>query len=458
MPGQPPVPGQQVPAPGQQRPGVPGQPIPGQPVPGQPVPGQPVPGQPVPGQPGGPGAGQPGQPGFGQQPGQPGFGQRPGQPGQPGFTQGQPRQPGYVAPQPGYGGYPGGYQQPRTSGSRIGPAGALAIGGAAGLVGGFLVGRGTRDNGIDDIRRERREQSRDGVMVIQEPGRTIVRDGDGYFLRHDETERFRDLGGNFRSERRGGEFYSVYDRPGGVQIVTVTDEYGQLRRRVRRYPDGREVVLIENYYGGQPRSFDEQVVELPPPRLDIPQERYIVDTGVADERTIYETLTAPPVAPLPRRYTLDEVRYSPAVRAYTRSVDINTINFDTGSWAVSPGQVQQLATVAQAINQAVQRNPAEVFLIEGHTDAVGSDVDNLSLSDRRAQSVATILTRDFNVPPENLTSQGYGSQYPKVQTQGASRENRRVTVRRITDLLAQQQQQLQQSDQQQPQQPQQQPQ
>lgn len=383
---------------------------------------------------------------------------QPGQPGQPGFTQGQPRQPGYVAPQPGYGGYPGGYQQPRTSGSRISPAGALAIGGAAGLVGGFLVGRATRDNGIDDIRRERREQSRDGVMVIQEPGRTIVRDGDGYFMRHDETERFRDLGGNFRSERRGGELYSVYDRPGGVQIITVTDEYGQLRRRVRRYPDGREVVLIENYYGGQQRSFDEQVVDLPPPRLEIPQERYIVDTGVADERTIYETLSAPPVARLPRRYTLDEVRYSPAVRAYTRSVDINTINFDTGSWAVSPNQVQQLASVAQAINQAVQRNPGEVFLIEGHTDAVGSDVDNLSLSDRRAQSVATILSRDFNVPPENLTSQGYGSQYPKVQTQGASRENRRVTVRRITDLLAQQQQQLQQSDQQQPQQPQQQPQ
>ncbi|UCF55302.1 MAG: OmpA family protein, partial [Bradyrhizobium sp.] len=43
---------------------------------------------------------------------------------------------------------------------------------------------------------------------------------------------------------------------------------------------------------------------------------------------------------------------------------------------------------------------------EGHTDATGNDVDNLSLSDRRAQSAAELLTQQFGVPAENLTSQG----------------------------------------------------
>ena len=76
-----------------------------------------------------------------------------------------------------------------------------------------------------------------------------------------------------------------------------------------------------------------------------------------------------------------------------------------------------------------------MFLVEGYTDAVGSEVDNLSLSDRRAESVATILTQNFGIPPENLTSQGYGEQFLKVNTQEASRENRRVTIRRITPLL-----------------------
>ena len=80
-------------------------------------------------------------------------------------------------------------------------------------------------------------------------------------------------------------------------------------------------------------------------------------------------------------------------------------------------------------------NPREVFLIEGFTDAVGSDVDNLSLSDRRAESVAIALTQHFGVPAENLATQGYGAQYLKVPTSGPERANRRVTVQRITPLL-----------------------
>jgi outer membrane protein OmpA-like peptidoglycan-associated protein len=102
---------------------------------------------------------------------------------------------------------------------------------------------------------------------------------------------------------------------------------------------------------------------------------------------------------------------------------------------VPPDQARKLAVIAQAVRQVIERNASEVFLIEGHTDAVGPDIDNLSLSDRRAQSVAEALSRDFNVPPENLTTQGYGEQNLKVQTEEPSRENRRVTLRRITPLL-----------------------
>jgi OOP family OmpA-OmpF porin len=74
-------------------------------------------------------------------------------------------------------------------------------------------------------------------------------------------------------------------------------------------------------------------------------------------------------------------------------------------------------------------------MIEGYTDAVGNDVDNLSLSDRRAESVAVALSDHFGVPAENLTTQGYGKQFLKVPTDGPERANRRVAVRRITPLL-----------------------
>jgi OmpA family protein len=86
--------------------------------------------------------------------------------------------------------------------------------------------------------------------------------------------------------------------------------------------------------------------------------------------------------------------------------------------------------------RVVHRNPNEVFLIEGYTDAVGSNEDNLSLSDRRAESVAEVLSQQFQVPFENLTTQGYGEDYLKVPTNGPERLNRRVAVRRITPLLA----------------------
>jgi outer membrane protein OmpA-like peptidoglycan-associated protein len=77
-----------------------------------------------------------------------------------------------------------------------------------------------------------------------------------------------------------------------------------------------------------------------------------------------------------------------------------------------------------------------VFLIEGHTDAVGSDESNLELSDRRAETVARLLTDLYDVPPENLVTQGYGERYLKVETDEAERANRRATVRRITPLVA----------------------
>jgi len=327
-------------------------------------------------------------------------------------------------------------QPPRQNSGRIGPAGAAALGAAAGAVGGFLLTRpGAEPRSIDAVQRERREYRDRDALIYQEPGRTIVRDGDRYFLRHDENERFRALG-DVRQERRGDQFVTVYRGRDGDEVVTVTDADGNLLRRYRRTRDGGEVVIIDNSYRGGSRAYADYVVDLPPPPLRIPQDRYIVDAEAADERTIYDTLTAPPVAPIPRRFTLDEIRSSPDVRAYTRSVDLDTVNFDTGSWTLAPGQVQKLAVLAQALNQAIQRNANEVYLVEGHTDAVGQPVDNLSLSDRRAQSVAETLTKNFGVPPENLTTQGYGAQYPKVQTEGPERRNRRVVVRRITNLLS----------------------
>ncbi len=317
----------------------------------------------------------------------------------------------------------------------ISPGGAAAIGAAAGFAGGFLAATGARD--LDGIRRDRREEVEDGRTYIREPGRTIVDEGGGRaFIVHDENDRFRDLGYDVHRERRGDDYVDRIDRPDGVQILTFTTRDGRMLRRVRRYRDGREVVLIDNAYDGGIRPYDQDVVDLPPPRYDIPRDRYIVDYNGADESSIYDTLIAPPVARPPRRYTLDQIRYSPDIRRYVRSVDINTINFASGSWIVPASATGKLQALGTAIKRAVAQNPNSVFLVEGYTDATGNPNDNLSLSDHRAQSVAAILSKDFGVPPENLTTQGYGQQNLKVNTSGPSVENRRVVVQNITQLMA----------------------
>lgn len=289
-------------------------------------------------------------------------------------------------------------------------------------------------NRVEDLRRERREERQGDRTIIREPDRTIIREGNRTIIRHNEVERFSYGAQDVRTERRGSEVVTVVVRPGGDRIVTVLDDDGNLIRRTRVLPDGREIVIIENRRPERGASVS-YYVDLPPPRVSIPHDRYIVEAERARPEVIYETLTARPVDRLERAYTLDEVRFSAPVRDRMPRVDLNTVTFDSGSWQLSPDQVRKLGVVAAAVKRAVETHPQEVFLIEGHTDAVGSDVDNLSLSDRRAETVAIALTQTFAVPAENLTTQGYGEQFLKVPTQAAERANRRVAVRRITPLL-----------------------
>jgi outer membrane protein OmpA-like peptidoglycan-associated protein len=294
---------------------------------------------------------------------------------------------------------------------------------------------------VDQLRELRRERVEEGGrrVIIEEPGnRTIIREGDRVIIRHDETDRYRRSyrDADVRVERRGAEEVTIVRRPDGTEIVTVRDDTGNLVRRVRRGPGGREVVLIDNRVRERPRGyFVEEVIDLPPPVVRIPREKYVVEVEDASTEDLVEAFTAPPVERIERAYTLDEIRQSQPLRERVRRVDLDTVTFEFGSWTLPEDQIGAMTGVARAIQQALERNPNEIFLVEGHTDAVGPDVDNLTLSDRRAETVATILTERFQIPAENLTTQGYGEQYLKVATQEPERENRRVTLRRITPLL-----------------------
>ena len=271
---------------------------------------------------------------------------------------------------------------------------------------------------MDQFRSERHETQEGGRTVITEPGRVIIRDPGGQeFVRHNEEDRFRFGARDIQTQTVGGETRTIVIRPDGSADHHVVGRDGEMLRRIRRDQQGREIVIIDNSYR-DPRAVGGFYVDLPAPVVRIPYDRYIVDSEYAAPELIYDTMEAPPVDRIERRYSLDEIRYSPNVRQLMPSIDLNSINFELGSWEIPPDQAAKLQAIADGLNRAIQRNPREVFLIEGHTDATGNDTDNLSLSDRRAESAAELLTQQFDVPAENLTSQGYGSQYPKEQTYG----------------------------------------
>ncbi|MCW5720156.1 MAG: OmpA family protein [Devosia sp.] len=234
-----------------------------------------------------------------------------------------------------------------------------------------------------------------------------------------------------------GRVRETITRPDGSQVVTIRNANGDILRRSRVLPDGREVVLayFDDRYDQDLLTWRDPAADLPPLRLNIPVRDYVLDAEYADEEDVQVFFRQPPVEQVTRLYSIDEVKRSARIRDTVRRLEVGNLTFDTGAATIGRDQVGSLSVVANAMLDLLRQNPAETFLIEGHTDAVGSDISNLRLSDLRAATVARILTDFYGVPPENLATQGYGERYLKIRTEAAERENRRVTIRRITPLI-----------------------
>ncbi|PBC21242.1 OmpA family protein [Mesorhizobium sp. WSM4311] len=295
------------------------------------------------------------------------------------------------------------------------------------------------DRAPDENIRDRRRPK--GVDVLKEIGdRVIIQLGGQTIVQSNEGSRMnRGAKDVYYEDLSQGRTRETVQRDNGVQIVTIRNRYGDVIQRSRITPDGREYVLSyvdERDYQDE-GDWRDPGDDLPPMRLTIPRRDYILDSEDVESPDDYYTfLDQPPVERVQRLYSIDEVKRSARVRDIARRVDLDTLNFEFGSSSISDTEVQKLEGVASAMEKLLKKNPAETFLIEGHTDAVGTPEANLALSDRRAEAVAEALTNAFGIPPENLTTQGYGEQYLKVNTSAPNRENRRVAIRRITSLVA----------------------
>jgi OmpA-OmpF porin, OOP family len=76
-----------------------------------------------------------------------------------------------------------------------------------------------------------------------------------------------------------------------------------------------------------------------------------------------------------------------------------------------------------------QQDPNKKFVIEGHTDAVGSEESNMQLSERRATSVQLFLI-EHGVPADRIVAIGKGESQPLTSndTPENRANNRRVEI------------------------------
>ena len=104
------------------------------------------------------------------------------------------------------------------------------------------------------------------------------------------------------------------------------------------------------------------------------------------------------------------------------------ITFDTGKAAIKPN----FNPVLNDIANVMIKYPETRIEVQGHTDNVGSDADNLKLSELRAQSVTTALINK-GVESTRLSPVGYGESKPIAtnDTPAGREANRRVEIKII---------------------------
>ena len=269
-----------------------------------------------------------------------------------------------------------------------------------------------------------------GDEVVSNSGDRVVvqRDGELRVLKNDDVL-LRQPGAQVATRTfEDGSTLTTVTRQDGSVVTTIRASDGTVLRRTLTTVDGTQVALIDDL---DTTAEPVEIASLPP----VPREVTVDTVALTDQAALEAALTANLLANTGRTYSLEQVREIRQVRALAPQVELATITFETGSAAIQPSQAEQLAALGGAIRQIVANDPSAVFLVEGHTDAVGDAGYNLALSDRRAETVALALAQYFQVPPENLVTQGYGERFLKIDTQTSERANRRAAVRNITDLL-----------------------
>ena len=106
-------------------------------------------------------------------------------------------------------------------------------------------------------------------------------------------------------------------------------------------------------------------------------------------------------------------------------VNMSDVLFDFGQYTLKPGAKEKLAKISGILIS----HPGLTLEVDGHTDSVGSDAVNLTLSERRADTVRSYLVAQ-GVPQDTISAHGFGKDKPVAtnDTAAGRQLNRRVEI------------------------------
>ncbi len=153
----------------------------------------------------------------------------------------------------------------------------------------------------------------------------------------------------------------------GTDLDITTKEDGTFRYKLNQHTDYIYLAKKEGYLNGKGR---------------------ITTAELADSKTF-----------------TDEIRLA----SITNPVEVENVLYDFGKWELRPEAKREL----NGLVDILKANPNITIELGSHTDMVGDSISNITLSQKRAQSVVDYLV-EKGMPKDRLVAKGYGKNIPKV--------------------------------------------
>jgi OOP family OmpA-OmpF porin len=179
-----------------------------------------------------------------------------------------------------------------------------------------------------------------------------------------------------------------------LQFASSTSDYPE----AKNLPERRWMHVSVAYTNGKLKAYMDDTRLINIPRIDFDPKGITLYTYHARND---------------RQYYVKNVRIAEGgVKYYDRvmqdgKIVANGIRFDTGKSTLKPESMG----VINEIYQLMKDNPDLRFSVEGHTDNVGNDDSNMTLSAKRAERVKDTLI-EMGIDEDRLTSKGWGESMP----------------------------------------------